>query len=45
MFRAQAALDDASERLSSAGYGVERLENGDALAVDPWRTAVRLTLA
>lgn len=39
------ALNGVQARLAGAGYGTEGLPNGDVLAVDPWRTAVRLTLA
>lgn len=40
----QTALDDALTRLARAGYGAERLETGDVLVADPWRTTVRLSL-
>ena len=40
----QRALDDALTRLAEAGYAAQTLPNGDALATDPWRTTVRLTL-
>ena len=38
------ALGDALTRLTETGYAAQTLPNGDALATDPWRTTVRLTL-
>lgn len=40
----QEALGDVLERLGGASFEVQALENGDVLAVDPWRTAVRLSV-
>ena len=39
------ALGDALTRLAETGYAAQTLPNGDALATDPWRTTVRLTLS
>ncbi len=41
----KAVLEAVLQRLAEAGYAAQTLPDGDALATDPWRTTVRLTLA
>ena len=41
----KAVLEAVLRRLAEAGYTAQTLPNGDALATDPWRTTVRLTLS
>ncbi len=41
----EAVLEAVLQRLAEMGYAAQILPNGDAIATDPWRTTVRLTLA